>query len=320
MNILENIKSGLISSNFEELIAIATSGFEQISASADFPRFFSCVNALPEVKPSLIDFGQNEVTFGQAADLTGKELKDLEENLRNLIPWRKGPFNLFGINIDAEWRSDLKFSRLEKSRINFTGKSVLDIGSGNGYYMFRLLGKGAESIVGIEPYLLNFMQFNALKKFAPAANAVTLPVGIEALPENYGKFDAVLSMGVFYHRKSPFEHLAKLRSLLRPGGEIVLETLVIEGKKGEVLVPENRYAKMRNVWFIPSVPTLTAWLKRAKFRNISVIDVSKTTSSEQRKTDWMPWESLSDFLDKENPEKTVEGYPAPKRAMIRAAI
>ncbi len=320
MDILENIKSGLISSGFEDLIEIATAGFAQISASADFPRFLSRLKALPDVAPTQIDFNRNEVTVGDISDLTESEKLEFQANLKKMLPWRKGPFNLFGINIDAEWRSDLKFSRLENSGIDFAGKSILDIGSGNGYYMFRLLGKGAESVVGIEPYLLNFMQFNAIRKFVPQSNIVTLPVGIEALPDNYGKFDAVLSMGVFYHRKSPFDHLVKLRSLLRPGGDIVLETLVIEGKEGEVLVPENRYAKMRNVWFIPSVPTLTAWLKRAKFRNISVIDVSKTTSSEQRKTDWMPWESLSDFLDKGNPEKTVEGYPAPQRAMITAAI
>ena len=320
MNLLKNITSGLISSGFEDLIEIAAAGFEQISASADFPRFLSSLKSLPDVTPTLLDFNRDEVTVGDISDLTETQKLVLKDNLKKMIPWRKGPFNLFGINIDAEWRSDLKFARLEKSGINFEGKRVLDIGSGNGYYMFRLLGKGAESVVGVEPYLLNFMQFNAIRKFVPQSNIITLPVGIEALPDNYGKFDSLLSMGVFYHRKSPFDHLAKLRSLLRPGGEIVLETLVTEGDEGNVLVPENRYAKMRNVWFIPSVPTLTAWLKRAKFHDISLIDVSRTTSSEQRKTDWMPWESLTDFLDKENPEKTVEGYPAPKRAMITAAV
>ena len=56
-------------------------------------------------------------------------------------------------------------------------------------------------------------------------------------------------MGVLYHRRSPIDHLLELKGCLQTGGELVLETLVIDGGLGEVLVPENRYAKMRNVWF-----------------------------------------------------------------------
>ncbi len=318
MNMKEKISAELQTLDFAELSEIASLGFDKISTSADFPRFLSYIDSLPQKFHAAFDFTRKAVSIGEKTELTGREFLLLSENLKNLIPWRKGPFNLFDIKIDSEWRSDLKFARLEKSGIDFKGKTILDIGSGNGYYIFRLLGKGAKSVIGIEPYLLNFMQFNAIKKYAPETPAITLPVPIEAMPENYEKFDVVLSMGVFYHRKSPFEHLARIKGFLQSEGKMALETLVVEGEEGKVLVPEDRYAKMRNVWFIPSVPTLIAWLKRMKFRNIEVIDVSETRESEQRKTDWMPWESLTDFLDKNNPNKTVEGYPAPLRAMITA--
>ena len=76
-------------------------------------------------------------------------------------------------------------------------------------------------------------------------------------------FDTVFSMGVLYHRRSPFHHLAELKNCLKPDGELVLETLVIDGKRGEVLVPERRYSKMHNVWFLPSCLTLESWLKRS---------------------------------------------------------
>jgi tRNA (mo5U34)-methyltransferase len=145
-----------------------------------------------------------------------------------------------------------------------------------------------------------------------------LPLGIEDLPANLQAFDTVFSMGVFYHRRSPFSHLAELKGCLRKGGELVLETLVIEGGENEVLVPQGRYAKMRNVWFIPSPATLVSWLSRAGLSEIRLIDVSATTTDEQRSTDWMRFESLSDYLNPNHPDRTVEGYPAPRRAMIVA--
>ena len=110
----------------------------------------------------------------------------------------------------------------------------------------------------------------------------------------------------------------ELRDCLRPGGELVLETLIIDGGLGEVLLPEGRYAKMRNVWFLPSCDTLISWLKRCGFQNIRLIDVSSTSVEEQRSTEWMQFHSLKDFLSVENHQLTCEGLPAPKRAIIVA--
>jgi tRNA (mo5U34)-methyltransferase len=73
---------------------------------------------------------------------------------------------------------------------------------------------------------------------------------------------------------------------------------------------------MRNVWFIPSVATLTDWLNDMKFKNIRCVDVTRTTGEEQRVTSWMEFESLADFLDPDDDSRTVEGYPAPKRAIF----
>jgi tRNA (mo5U34)-methyltransferase len=112
--------------------------------------------------------------------------------------------------------------------------------------------------------------------------------------------------------------LYELRSFLRPGGELVLETLVIEGDEGMTLMPEGRYAKMRNVWFIPSVDTMQRWLERCGYNNIRCVDINTTSLKEQRRTDWMTFESLGDFLDPEDRTKTIEGYPAPVRATFIA--
>ncbi len=304
--------------SLEKLIAPFKQSVSEQRLSANFAKFSEIVSELPNVKTTALRFDLPKVKIGEKDELTENDAQKTRAQLKKLMPWRKGPFEIFGITIDSEWRSDMKWARFENEISPLEGRKILDIGCGNGYYLLRMSGAKAEFALGVEPYLLSFAQFTALAKFIPELNAEILPFGIEKLPDNLRFFDTVFSMGVFYHRRSPFDHLIKLRELARSGGEIVLETLVINGKNGEVLVPKNRYAKMRNVWFIPSALTLESWLERAKFKNVRLINVTKTTAEEQRKTEWMEYESLEDFLDPTDGGKTIEGYPAPQRAIFIA--
>ncbi len=273
---------------------------------------------LPRITAPATDFSGPVVRIGSATDCDAGTRRLLEGLLRQFHPWRKGPFEVFGIFIDAEWRSDFKWARLEQAIAPLAGRLVLDVGAGNGYYLWRMLGQGAERVIGIDPTLRYVCQFLALKRLAGDWPADLLPLALEDLPPKLAAFDTVFSMGVLYHRRSPFDHLFALKDCLRQGGELVLETLVIEGGDGKILVPEDRYARMRNVWFIPSVATLEGWLKRAGFRHVRCIDVSRTTTDEQRATSWMQFQSLADFLDPEDPGRTVEGHPAPRRAILLA--
>ena len=59
----------------------------------------------------------------------------VRELLLQLAPWRKGPFDIHGITIDAEWRSDMKWSRLAEAITPLAGRIVLDVGCGNGFYV-----------------------------------------------------------------------------------------------------------------------------------------------------------------------------------------
>ncbi|MEM8733545.1 MAG: tRNA 5-methoxyuridine(34)/uridine 5-oxyacetic acid(34) synthase CmoB [Planctomycetota bacterium] len=250
---------------------------------------------------------------------------DLESTLREFHPWRKGPLRLFDCAIETEWRSDWKWNRLQNDAgvpaVDFQDKTVLDIGCGNGYYGWRMLGEGARCVVGLEPFLLYVMQFEVFRRYAGrdlATRHTIVPCGDEEIPVDLNLFDVAVSMGVLYHRTSPIDHLRSIHSSLRTSGELLLETIVIDGEDESVLVPKGRYAKMRNVWFLPTVPMLENWLLRTGFRDIQRIDVSTTTLEEQRKTSWMTFESLADFLDPEDRSKTIEGYPAPRRAMLVA--
>ena len=258
------------------------------------------------------------VQIGRLDDVSEAGRMQLERQLKALHPWRKGPYNLFGINIDTEWRSDWKWDRLKNHISPLEHRLVLDVGCGNGYHCWRMLGAGAKMVIGIDPLLLNVMQFQIIRKLYGEAPVYVLPLGIEELPYGLKIFDTIFSMGVLYHRRSPIDHLLELRDCLQPGGELVLETLVIDGKLGEVLLPEGRYAKMRNIWFLPSCETLMSWLKRCGFKNIRLIDVTQTSIEEQRSTEWMQFHSFKDFLSAENPQLTAEGLPNPKRAIIIA--
>ncbi|MEW8507822.1 MAG: tRNA 5-methoxyuridine(34)/uridine 5-oxyacetic acid(34) synthase CmoB [Candidatus Thiodiazotropha sp.] len=285
----------------------------------ELQRWRRILSDLPAISVSSVDLQGARVRAGEPGDCDQVTRDGLIELLSGLHPWRKGPYEICGIHLDTEWRSDLKWERLRSHIQSLQGRIILDVGCGNGYHAWRMLGDGAALVIGIDPTQLFLMQFGAIKHFLGTHHPAHLfPLGIEQLPPDLKAFDTVFSMGVFYHRRSPFAHLAELRGALREGGELVLETLVIEGAENEVLVPQGRYAKMRNVWFIPTTKTLQDWLVRAGFNHVKLIDVSITGVEEQRSTRWMRFESLADYLDPRDRRLTVEGYPAPRRAIFTA--
>ncbi len=289
------------------------------SRHGDLARWRLVLESMPRVRSDDLALDADRVRVGRAHELEAAVREEIRRGLRALQPWRKGPFELFGIHIDAEWRSDWKWARVAPHLRSLKGRRVLDVGCGNGYYAWRMAGAGAALVLGLDPNLLFLIQFQAVRRFIRRPPPVhVLPLGIEAVPADLRAFDTVFSMGVLYHRRSPMEHLQTLRGCLRSGGELVLETLVVPGDENTVLVPPGRYACMRNVWFIPSPAALVRWLTRCGFRKVRVVDVTPTTTEEQRRTDWMGFHSLSEALDPDDPLRTVEGHPAPRRAVVLA--
>lgn len=280
----------------------------------NLPRLLENLEQLPAIQTT----GSQLNNVVQILGESGSEQSQLIEGLKSLTPWRKGPFQFFDVEIDSEWRCDLKWNRVAKHVSDLQGRHILDVGSGNGYYGWRMKAAGAATVAGVDPSWLSVVQHLAVNRYIKDPSHTVLPFTLEGLTPNLELFDTVFSMGVLYHRRSPLDHLFELRGALRPGGELVLETIVIEGKAGESLVPIGRYARMNNVWFLPTSATLASWLEKMGFENIRVVDETATTTDEQRHTEWKPGQSLADYLDPTDLTRTVEGHPSPRRAILIA--
>lgn len=283
----------------------------------DLPQWLQALDDLPTIPTNQVDL-KGSVSLGDSGAIDAETLSQCRRSLEALIPWRKGPYRIHGIEIDTEWRSDWKWQRLLPHIDPLNDRRVLDVGCGNGYHCWRMRGEGAARVIGIDPSPRFVVQFYMLKHFMPAQPVDVLPVGIEAIPPALEWFDTTFSMGVLYHRRSPMDHLRELKATLRPGGQLVLETLVINGELGEVLVPEGRYAMMNNVWFLPSCDTLLSWMRKCGLKNPRLVDINQTSVEEQRSTDWMRFHSLPEFLHPDDPNLTAEGHPAPTRAVFVA--
>jgi len=242
-----------------------------------------------------------------------KLMHEIKEIAMMLKPWRKGPFKINDLFIDTEWRSYIKWNIIKPS-LDLTGKDVLDVGCNNGYYMFRMLEEKPKSVTGFDPSALFNLQFEFINKFIKSDITYKL-LGVEHVPHYGRKFDTIFCLGVLYHRPDPVTMLKELKAGLKPGGEVILDTLIIEGENETALCP-IRYQKMKNVYFIPTLKALYNWIEKAKFKDVEFLGKKYTDLEEQRKTSWIDGESLDSFLNKDLTE-TVEGYPPPLRVYLK---
>lgn len=284
----------------------------------DLNDWLTILDNLPAVKPSVIDLNRNRIKIGKSNDLSTTEKELLNKGLMGLAPWRKGPFELFGKHIDSEWRSDWKWRRLEPNISDLTNKSILDVGCGNGYHCWRMLGAGARYVMGIDPSMRFLIQHRAINFYANDERFDFIPIGLEDMPIDMPIFDTIFSMGVLYHRRNPINHLLELKNLMQKGGELVIETLIVDNIAGGIFQPKERYAQMRNVWSIMTIDKILSLLNEAGFKHARCVDQNTTSLEEQRRTDWMSFHSLENFLDPDDHSLTIEGYPAPKRGIFIA--
>ena len=270
---------------------------------------------------ALPSFSNIEVKLGdkvevQIANLSELDARQIEQTARLMLPWRKGPFQINTLLIDAEWQSQIKYNLLEPY-FNLNDKIVGDIGCNNGYYLFRMLTHKPKKLIGFDPSAIYYSQFQFIDHFVQSDIVYEL-LGVEHVEFYEHTFDVLFCLGVLYHRADPVGMLKSLFKGLNKGGELILDTFMIDGEEEICLTPKDRYSKIPNIYFVPTVNALKNWCYRAGFSHVEVLETMVTESNEQRKTEWIETQSLEDFLDPDDPTKTVEGYAAPKRVYIKA--
>lgn len=282
-----------------------------------FQQPHSKIVTLPPARHTIFD--SDTITLGLTEEMEEGRREELGNALRAFMPWRKGPFSIFGVEIDAEWLSFRKWERLRPGLPDLSGKVVADIGCNNGYYMFRMLPHNPAAVVGFEPTLQHYYCLNSLRHLAGAKELFSEPLGVEDMGLYPDSFDVIFLMGVIYHRNSPLGVLKEIREALRPGGVLIVESQAIAGDQSLALFPEKTYAKAPGVYFVPTAPCLKNWLLRSGFREVELISQVESSSEEQRRSAWMEFESYADFINPQNPKETIEGYPAPQRVIFSAS-
>lgn len=283
-----------------------------------FLRYRTPFLELQKFKAAYTNYNQDTVTIGSADEVTAEQQAQIREALRSFMPWRKGPFSVFGIDIDAEWRSERKWQRLEEHLPPLEGKVIADIGCNNGYYMFRMAEHNPAFILGLEPSVQHYYCYKALSSMAGLNNTEIDLLGVEHLDHFENCFDVLFLMGIIYHRPSPIDTLKSILTSLKPGGTLILETQGIPGEQPYALFPDKTYAKVPGTYFVPTESCLVNWINKAGFKDIDLFSSQPMSSQEQRPTEWMEFESYQNFIDPSDPSLTVEGYPAPHRFIVKA--
>jgi tRNA (mo5U34)-methyltransferase len=275
-------------------------------------------NTLTKYKAKFTDFSTDTITIGKKSEVSKNQLEEIKQALQMFMPWRKGPFNIFGIDIDAEWKSNNKWNRIKPFLPCLKNKVIADIGCNNGYYMFKMAHYNPKLVLGFDPTIHYYYTFKSLNAMANCENLQFELLGVEHLHLFPNTFDVIFLMGILYHHPSPIDLLKKVLIALKKGGTLVLETQGIPGDEPVALFPEKRYAKVPGTYFVPTKSCLLNFVKRSGFKNSNLFYSHKMSSDEQRQTKWMTFQSYKDFVDKDDENKTVEGYPAPIRIYLTA--
>lgn len=280
--------------------------------------YYQAVRAVRELRSNEFDFSGSAIKVGRADELSSQQRQQFYQTLKAFCPWKKGPFELFGIPVDAEWRSDWKWERILPHIQPLKDRKVADIGCHNGYFLFRMAHHKPACVIGFEPYAKHFWNFQLVQNIVRQEMLHFELLGVEHTDLYPDFFDTVFCLGILYHHTDPVGLLRKLYKSLKKNGEIIIDCQGIPGDLPVALTPQKRYARARGIWFLPTRFALENWINRAGFTRVNCFFSKPLSTAEQRRTKWADIDSLSDFLDPENPSLTGEGYPAPWRHYVIA--
>lgn len=276
-------------------------------------KYYKAVQTIADIQSNFFDCSSAVIKVGHPEEISPGQKQRLYHCLQTFCPWKKGPFELFGVNIDAEWRSDWKWDRILPHISSIKNRKVADIGCHNGYFMFRMVAQQPELVIGFEPYSKHFWNFQLIQNIVKQKMLAFELLGVEHIHYYPQFFDTIFCLGILYHHTDPIGLLRKMRQALGPKGEVIIDCQGIPGDLPVALTPQKRYAQARGIWFLPTQSCLENWIGRAGFSDINCFFAAPLSVKEQRRTIWANIDSLPEFLDPHNPSLTVEGYPAPWR-------
>jgi tRNA (mo5U34)-methyltransferase len=135
---------------------------------------------------------------------------------------------------DAESHRRLwRFIEGELDKIDFAGKTVLDIGCWDGYWSFYAERRKAARVLATDDSTQNWAGtagFNLAKELLASKVESDLNTSIYDLGSKFHeKFDIILCLGVFYHLFDPFYAFAQIRHCCHPNTIVILEGDVFFG-------------------------------------------------------------------------------------------
>jgi tRNA (mo5U34)-methyltransferase len=211
------------------------------------------------------------VRFGKGLQrkLSPERRTELVNRAAELDPWLQGPFYLGGdVIVGGTWRCDQRWIGLgSEIPKNLAGKRVLDVGSNAGYDPFMFALRGAETVVGCEPF--GFYHQAVFLESIYHAGVQFEQIGWEKLStERFGTFDLIHCNGLLYHEPNPMGMLLRLRSMLAPNGELFLGSMMLnDPEQSEYLrfVPGSYFGD-ETWWFVPGRLALRWLLEVTGFR------------------------------------------------------
>jgi tRNA (mo5U34)-methyltransferase len=198
---------------------------------------------------------------------------------------------------------------LEKCALpNLVGKSVLDIGSLDGYFAFAAERLGAARVVALDYYSWCMDMAKAYAYWLECRQREIIPKDFEEQTENWrpndlpgkkgfdiackarsskveskvadfmevdltslGTFDVVLYLGVLYHMKHPLLSLQRLASVTRSVAIIETEAVVVPGKEHLAMCEFYETNEMYgdvSNWWAPNAKALVGMCRVAGFREV----------------------------------------------------
>ncbi|WP_290637074.1 methyltransferase domain-containing protein [Aquisalimonas sp.] len=119
---------------------------------------------------------------------------------------------------------------LERIRtLGLHGKRAVDLGCANGLFALEAESRAAQEVLAVDNTKANIDSMHDV--ILPARGSKVRPVHLNVLDfdaEQYGQFDLVIFAGLLYHLRYPFLALKLIRDLVPDGGDLILETGIIE--------------------------------------------------------------------------------------------